>query len=255
MIVTIGTFKRYKYNGLSNMRNAFLVLLFSLYAICVIAQVKTNVYLLPGEGSDFRIFKYLELDNSIYTINFITYPIPEKEEDMKSYARSISNQIDTNVKFILIGVSLGGMLSVEMADFLHPEKVITISSAKNFNELPWHYRIQKRIPLYKIFTGRFMKGASFIAQPLFEPDRKLEKQTCVSMLKNKEPKFMKRTTAMILSWDRIEYSETVVAIHGNNDHTLPIKNVKVDYQIEGGSHMMILTKPNPVNAVINKILR
>jgi hypothetical protein len=46
----------------------------------------------------------------------------------------------------------------------------------------------------------------------------------------------------------------MIHIHGTDDHTLPIKNVKADYIIEGGSHMMVLTRGEEINQLIIKIL-
>jgi surfactin synthase thioesterase subunit len=67
---------------------------------------------------------------------------------MYSYAKKLSHQIDTTQPFILIGVSLGGMLATEMTDFIQPEKTIIISSAKNKYELPHRYRFQNIVPIY-----------------------------------------------------------------------------------------------------------
>ncbi len=74
------------------------------------------------------------------------------------------------------------------------------------------------------------------------------------MLKAKSKKFLKRTSIIILEWDRVTYRDDIVHIHGNNDHTIPIKNVDYDYLIEGGSHMMMLTKGDEMSELINRIL-
>ena len=38
---------------------------------------------------------------------------------------------------------------------------------------------------------------------------------------------------MIVNWDRTRYSEQIIHIHGDKDHTIPIKNLEYDYLIEG----------------------
>lgn len=213
-----------------------------------------TIYLLPGEGSDYRIFKYFQYDTSQYKIVNVCYPLPSKHESMKGYALRLSTQFNTDEEFILIGVSLGGMLVVELSEILNPAQTIIISSAKCRGELPWHYRFQKKVPLYKLFTGRFLKAASFVAQPLFEPDRKLEEETCKAMLRDKDPKFFKRSTRMILSWYREEIPNDIIHIHGDNDHTIPYKNVNPDYSVPNGSHMMMLTNPNILNKLLDDII-
>ena len=43
-------------------------------------------------------------------------------------------------------------------------------------------------------------------------------------------------------------------IHGDKDHTIPIKNIEYDYLIEGGSHMMMITRAREINEIIAQIL-
>jgi uncharacterized Rossmann fold enzyme len=55
---------------------------------------------------------------------------------------------------------------------------------------------------------------------------------------------------MIVNWKRSCYNSEIVHIHGDNDRTIPIKNVKADYVIKNGSHMMVLTQYGNVNKVL-----
>lgn len=215
---------------------------------------KKNIYLIPGQGADERSFKNLKLDSNYYNINFVKWIIPERNENMKSYAKKLLQQIDTTKKYYLIGVSLGGMVATEMMQISNPEKVIIISSAKCRYELPLRYRFQKIVPLYLLIPKRLIKWSSFIAQPLFEPDRKNEKETCVAMLKAKNPRFLKRTIGMIIKWKKTQADTSIIHIHGNKDHTIPVRNVKYDHLIQRGSHMMILTRTHEIQQIILKYL-
>ena len=216
-------------------------------------QQKTTIYFIPGQGADKRLFDSLTID-SRFTKKYIEFTLPEKGTTLKQYAKSISTQIDTSQAYILVGVSLGGMICVELSELLKTDKVIIISSAKNRNELPFRYKFQKAIPIYKLFPSKVLwLGAKFL-QPLVEPDRKHNKETFKSMLSAKDPKFIKRTIDMIIRWDRETNSKTITHIHGDNDHTLPITKVKCDYVISNGSHMMTLTRGKEISAILNKEL-
>jgi hypothetical protein len=59
---------------------------------------------------------------------------------------------------------------------------------------------------------------------------------------------------MIINWERCEYSEQMYHIHGDTDHTIPVKNVHYDFLLEDGSHMMILTRAEEINKIISQIL-
>lgn len=147
------------------------------------------------------------------------------------------------------------MICVELAELLHPEKTIIISSAKNRNEFPFRYKFQKKLPLYSVFPPFIIKGGAKILQPIVEADRKKHKKTFKSMLNDKTAAYYKKSVKMIMKWERNTNTSKIVHIHGNNDHTLPIRKIKgVDYEITCGSHMMALTRGLEINAVINEIL-
>jgi pimeloyl-ACP methyl ester carboxylesterase len=216
-------------------------------------QQTMTIYMFPGQGADYRQFKNLTLDERFATV-FIHYPVPHKGSDMREYACQLLDQIDTSRSVILLGVSLGGMLCTELTDLIHPERTIIISSAKCRSELPSRYQFMQDYPVYKALPKNLIKAGSLIAQPLFEPDRKHGKATFKAMLRDKDPAFLKRTISMIVNWDRISFSDQIVHIHGNNDHTLPLKKVSAQYIIKDGSHMMVFTRAAEISAIVNHIL-
>ncbi len=226
-----------------------------LFIFCWQMQAQIpKIYFLTGQGADERLFKNLNLPDSV-DVRHVKYFTPAKGTDMQTYARQLSAQIDTAEAFVLVGVSLGGMLAVEMSQMLHPQKTIIISSAKNRNELPERYTFQRKFKLYGIVFPGLMKAGSRLLQPLVEPDRKREKETFRAMLKAKDPLFLKRTVAMLINWQRTESPPEIIHIHGDNDHTIPIKNVDFDLKIENGSHLMTLTRGAEIGEILQEIIR
>jgi len=217
------------------------------------SQQITTAYCFPGQGSDERIFSKIKLDSN-YKIVYVTLPVPEKGMTMNEYAHVISKQIDTTAKYVFVGVSLGGMVCSELTYFLKPEKTIIISSAKCRKELPFRYRFQHTIPLNKIIPKGMIKLGARILQPIVEPDRKKNKDVFKSMLKSISPLYYKRTVNMIINWNRKEYNKNIIHIHGTKDHTIPMRNVKANYKISKGSHMMTLTRGEEINELIKSIL-
>jgi pimeloyl-ACP methyl ester carboxylesterase len=210
---------------------------------------RKTLYLIPGQGSDYRIYRYFKFEG-LDTVH-VHYSVPRYAESMNSYARRLSQQIDTCDRYSIVGVSLGGMLAVEMSEFMNPEETIIISSAKNRHELPFRYRFMNKIPLNDVFGGAFLNATAPYAQIVVEPDSRHERDTCLSMLKNKNELFMERSVDMIVNWERDSSSSDIFHIHGNADRTIPIENVKdIDVVIEGGSHMMALTKGRQIAAIV-----
>lgn len=225
------------------------ILFFTLTSLVAKTQTPNNVYFFPGTGSDERIFSKIQLPANCQA-HFIQYPVPEKKVTMAEYASLLATQIDTSQTFVLVGVSVGGMICTELAERLNPQTTIIISSAKCRSELPLQYRFQKYLPMNKLFGPRFIKTMSFVAQAVVEPDRNKDKATFKAMLSDKDPVFLKRTVNMIVNWERTSYPPNIVHIHGEKDHTLPLRKISPSVIIQGGSHMMTLTRAAEINAQI-----
>lgn len=245
------------YSEREGMQRIFLVILLILLAASSRGAENLNgdtlVYLFPGQGSDERLFKHLDLPPGYDTVH-ISYPIPHKKEGLAEYALRFVEQIDTCSPYILLGVSLGGMICTELQDTLAPLHTIVISSAKSSRELPGRYTIQRHLRINRILPKGLIKASARVLQGIVEPDRKYDSATFRDMLKQKDPLYLKRTVDMIVNWDRSSYSDQIIHVHGDSDHTIPIENVKYDYLLEDGSHMMMLTRARQINLLLAYIL-
>ena len=213
-----------------------------------------NVYFISGTGADHRLFQKIQLPEG-YQVKHVEYLVPDKDQSMESYAKTLIEQIDTSQAFVLVGASLGGMLAIEMNAMISPQQTILIASAKSSLELPKKLLWQQHLPLHKLVWPGLAKQSSFIAQRIVEPDRKNEGETYDAMLRDKDPLFLHRAIDMIVNWDRVEMTyDNVYHIHGEVDHTIPIRNVSADYIIPNGSHMMTLTRGDEISAILDEIL-
>jgi pimeloyl-ACP methyl ester carboxylesterase len=181
-------------------------------------------------------------------------PVPPKRTSLNTYAMGFIPRIDMARPFILVGVSLGGMICAELADTLEPEKIIVISSAKCRKELPGRYRFQRTLPLNKIIPRGITKWGAKVLAPLVEPARKVDKYFFRSMIESKDPAYLKRTVDMIINWDKEACDSTIIHIHGDQDHTLPYRRVEYDYLVANGTHMMVYIRGDEVSKIIEKIL-
>jgi hypothetical protein len=236
----------------------FIALIFLCNLNFILAQKptsppRTKVYLIPGQGFDYRVFNNLELTENFDTV-YIHYVVPDKKSELKQYARILAQKIDTTEKFSLIGVSFGGMVCSEMCEFLNPEKVILISSAKARKEIPLGYKMFKYLPINLLIPGFLYKASGQILRPIFEPDEKLANGLFKDMLHSSNNQFMKQSTKMIINWNKKTFSDKIIHIHGTSDNTLPFRNIKTNYTINKGSHMMVFTRSEEINAIVNKIL-
>jgi pimeloyl-ACP methyl ester carboxylesterase len=218
------------------------------------ATDQITIYLFPGQGADHRLFSKFCFDPD-YRVVHIKYPEPRQNETVRSYAEAVADQIDPKGRYVFVGVSLGGMICADVATMMNPEKVILISSARCRKELPLLYRFQSKIPINRMLPGKWLQwGAQFI-QPLWEPDCENARDTFLSMQKAKTPEYYKRTIDMIINWDREKPLDSAIHIHGTDDRTLPIRLLSPDYVVDGGSHLMTLTRGEDVCKLVSEAMK
>jgi len=210
-----------------------------------------HIYCISGFGADERAFSKLTFTG--YETHFINWIIPEKDEDISAYAKRLTGQIHHDNP-ILIGLSFGGMMSIEIAKFLPVEKIILISSIKSFREIPWWIKLSGQLRLNKIFPMKSFR----IIEPLENYNLGVEtieeKEMVHFYRKNINRQYSDWAINIILNWKNDEIPENLFHIHGTNDRIFPVKNTKPDYIVNSGGHLMIMNRFKAVNEYINTIL-
>ncbi len=210
-----------------------------------------NIYLFSGLGADERAFQLLDFTN--YNITHITWIMPNDEETISRYATRILNQINT-AQPILIGLSFGGMVAVEVAKQIKIEKVILISSAKNRYEVPWYFRAAGFLNLHKLLPLKLMKKTNPIANWFFGASNNFEKNLLKEILNDTDIHFLKWAINEIVKFKNETIVENLFHIHGANDKILPLRYVQPDFKVEAGGHFMVLNKVEEINEIIRSII-
>ncbi|HEU5289478.1 MAG TPA: alpha/beta hydrolase [Cyclobacteriaceae bacterium] len=208
-----------------------------------------EVYLLSGLGADKRVFDFL--DFSDYQVRHIEWISPNENESIESYAQRLSDQIQ-NQKPILIGVSFGGMMAVEIAKLREPEKVILISSAKTKHDIPMLYWLAGMSNIVKILPGSLFKKVNSLTYWFFGAHGTIEQAMLRKIISDTDDTFLKWAINQITNWKNETIIRNTFLIHGNQDRILP--NKKPDFIIEKGGHLMITNRPAEINSIIRKLI-
>jgi pimeloyl-ACP methyl ester carboxylesterase len=173
---------------------------------------------------------------------------------MEDYAARISEQIDAE-KPILLGVSFGGMLAIEIAKLIDCQQVIIISSAKTRNDIPLIYRIFGQLKMHKLIPIQLLKQPNFITYWCFGMYLNDEKKLLKSILKETDTTFLKWAINAIINWkNETTLTTDLIQIHGDLDRILPIKNkAKIDLIIPKGGHLMVYNKADLINDFLRKM--
>jgi pimeloyl-ACP methyl ester carboxylesterase len=203
-----------------------------------------HIYCISGFGADERVFSKLEFgDNSVH---FISWLIPFKKESIEAYAKRMSEKIQ-HENPVLIGLSFGGMLSIEIARIIKTSQVILISSIKSFHELPLWMRFSAKLKLDKIFPLRTFWFIELIENYKLGIENKDELKLVREYRKNIGQQYTNWAIHQILNWKNEWQPENLSHIHGGKDHIFPIKYIKADYIIPDGGHFMIMNRAKKMN--------
>jgi pimeloyl-ACP methyl ester carboxylesterase len=211
-----------------------------------------HIYCISGFGADERVFSKLTFAG--YEIHFIHWIIPEKNESISAYAKRLTEQIYHDNP-ILIGLSFGGMMCIEIAKLISIEKIILISSIKSFHEIPLWIKLSRKLRINKIFPMRSFRVTEPIENYNLGVESIEEKEMVHLYRKNISRQYTDWAVNIILNWKNDEVPRNLFHIHGTNDRIFPLKNVKPDYIVNTGGHLMIMNRFNVVNEYINTILK
>jgi hypothetical protein len=212
-----------------------------------------NVYFISGMCVNCKVFDKIQLPDG-YEKKYIEWYVPNKNESLEIYVRTMTKRIDTTKPFILVGYSFGAIIMQEMNQFLTPKKNIVISSIKSKSEIPLlirfagKSRIAKYVPKLLFIANDTM--AYFFAHFIYDMSREEIKQyvTCTS------PVYMKWAVYQIANWIPKVACKNLYHIHGIKDQTFPYKQIKDAYTIEGGDHLMVMKKADEVSKILTDIL-
>jgi pimeloyl-ACP methyl ester carboxylesterase len=210
-----------------------------------------TIYCISGLGADERAFSRLKVEG--YQFTCLPWLTPLPKETIGEYATRMSKGI-TAENPVLMGLSFGGMMSIEISKLIKVEKVILISSIKSVKEQPRWMKLAGTLKLNKILPMRSFKLMEPIQNRFIgitEPD---EIEMVKAYRKNAPQVYMDWAINEVLNWRNNWQPPAIYHVHGDADRIFPVKNLSPTYTIKGGGHFMIMNKAVEVNEALFKIL-
>ena len=210
-----------------------------------------KIYLIPGLGADKRMYEpQLRLFPEGEVLEHMA---PVRGETLTKYAARLAPSIDISNPFILIGTSLGGMISLELTQYVKPEKVILIASVKGRDELPTFIRSMRYLNLHRLVPPVAYKKVNGLLAARLDSRRDSAVASLIrDMTLDASPQFIDWAINAVINWKPgFVLPENLVHIHGSNDTLFPLKYIKQPIVIKNGSHVMNLT----LSAEVNKALQ
>ena len=211
--------------------------------------MKAPLVFLPGLGADSRLFIFQQKEfKNILAPAWIP---PKKNESLSHYAKRWARILNLKKGCVLVGVSFGGMVALEMAEWVQPRAIFLIGSCRSQESVPFYLRTLGGLWIWpylgKTLAKLFPFGRGWFLG-VYEAE---QKNLLMKMFRESPNTFLRWTTQAIREWGGYRYSfKNIYHIHGDRDRLIPIQNVSPDEVVKGGGHTIILTHPKEVNAFI-----
>jgi pimeloyl-ACP methyl ester carboxylesterase len=213
----------------------------------------TKIFLIAGLGADTRLYNNIDLqDHDVTPVDWIE---PNVGDTLSTYAQKLIHQYFITDNSVVIGVSLGGMIAVEIAKQVRLNKVILISSIKTIKEAPWYFKAFNALPLYRLISGSLLAKLGFLIKPVFGKMSAQDAWLFNDMLKKSSPKFIKWAMGAVLKWRNETIPPNLYHIVGDKDLVFNYKNISNATIVKGGTHIMVFDKAKQINKLLKDILK
>jgi pimeloyl-ACP methyl ester carboxylesterase len=211
-----------------------------------------KVYFIAGIGADRRIFNHIELPEG-YETEYLDWIAPIQDESLQAYASRLAQKIDPSQPFILIGVSLGGIIATELGKSLHPKATILISSISKSSQLPPYYLTAKMLNLHKMVPTGLIKASAKLKHILIKQGAE-DREIIMDMINQADPFFVKWAMQAVLEWKNEINPNPLWHIHGTRDDIFPIKFTTPTHIMRRAGHSLITTHWKELNRILEGLM-
>jgi esterase/lipase len=210
-----------------------------------------QVYCISGLGADERIFQRLRVTGVKF--KYLQWLIPDGNESIESYSKRMSRQVDDENP-VLMGVSFGGMMAVEISKHIPAKKIILLSSIKSRKELPKWMKMSGQLKLNRVTPARPWKWLSRFENNFLGTEGIEEERMANEFRQTINPVYLRWAIEQVVNWQNETKPSSIYHIHGTNDKTFPIKNIQATHIIEGGGHFMVMNRASEISSILQTIL-
>lgn len=217
-----------------------------------------KIFIFSGLGADHRVFHKMNFQE--FEPVFIHWLEPLKNETIQNYALRISNQI-TDPNPLVMGISFGGMMAIEVSKFLPFQKLILIASAKSKQEIPLLYRVLGTLKVPLFFPMKWLKKSNRLSYFVFGVTAQEDRTILDAIYNDTSPSYLRWALNAVctwqndgLNWNCIPAPKNLLHIHGTNDRILYYSNIKNAVPILNGGHLLPLTETQKIEELILKFL-
>ncbi len=214
---------------------------------------KIPVYFMPGMAAGPSIFDGIRLSDERFEVQCLSWFIPEKGMTFEEYAKKMCRMIRHDDP-VLVGVSFGGLLVQEMANYIPTEKVIIISTVKSRKELPKRMLFAKYTKAHKLLPTGMVNNVELLVKYAFGETVTKRLELYEQYLSIRDKYYIDWSIDKIVNWKQQRPPDNLVHIHGEKDAVFPISNIKDCITVKNGTHTMIIHRAKWFNEHLPTII-
>lgn len=211
-----------------------------------------RIFLITGFALDKRAFDLMRLPRDRYVpVDLI--PVI-KGESLRAYALRLAGQIGLRAGDIIVGVSLGGMLALEMAEAVEVRGVIIIASATHPRFIRRRFAVWA--PLAPWVPEALIRRIFALIPAILAMQRMLnpEGQALLADIMGKfPPSLLKALPMMILRWPGRSPPAAFRQIHSTGDWLIrPNGDPSTLTLLPGKNHLITVSHPEEVRRLVEE---
>lgn len=215
-----------------------------------------RLILVPGMGVDGRVFTPQRA--AIPSIEVPAWIEPEKDESLSHYAERLAASLPQSDRPTIVGgLSMGGMLALEMAQHLNAKAVVQIASCDHPDAvlplLTMSEPVGQNVPTGVLSVGKRL-AALFVGRGGVPAEHRRLVQ---DMLKDMSIDFIRWAGFAITHWPGLaDPGMPVHHIHGTRDWVIPISRLRTPptHVVQGGAHVLNMSHEREVNEFLRKVM-
>ncbi|HMI60485.1 MAG TPA: alpha/beta hydrolase [Puia sp.] len=210
-----------------------------------------EIYCISGLGADQQIFSHLKIPG--VRLLHLAWLIPFSDESIEAYALRMKAGIDGDDP-ILLGVSFGGMMAVEIAKYYPAATVILVSSIGSRHALPWWMSICGRWGLNRLMPARPGKGIRWLENYYLSVETPEDARLANEFRGKTDPHYLKWALDRIVNWRNEWIPSQLYHLHGSRDRMFPLRRVKATHVVREAGHFMVNNRAGEISNILDKIL-
>jgi len=213
-------------------------------------QHAINYYLIPGMGADNRLFRHFHLPNGqVHHLDWIHH---RESRTLAEYAALMAERITTQNN-IVIGSSMGGMVTVEISKIIRPLGVALVSAPSGRHEFPRVLKNLSSLRLHKALSPKQVMRISKLADLFMGFKTEDQRAMFYDMLRGNGADFLHFSVGAVLDWKNTEPPEVpFIQIIGTQDRLFKQKKIPSAIMIEGSGHFTAFEKGKEVSQIITE---